>query len=88
MDEVRERGERVIRRDVIARKYGLNRRQALAVGYLLENPELRIEDFERLCPEVNRRTLQRDLRGMLEKAILKAKGAARAVVYALGIKGL
>ena len=83
-----ERGQRVIRRDVIARKYGLNRRQALAVGYLLENPELRIEDFERLCPEVNRRTLQRDLRGMLEKAVLKAKGAARAVVYALRIKGL
>jgi Fic family protein len=88
MDEVRDRGQRVIRRDVIARKYGLNPRQALAVGYLLENPELRIEDFQRLSPEVNRRTLQRDLRGMLEKAVLKAKGAARAVVYALRIKGL
>jgi hypothetical protein len=51
----------------------------LAVGYLLD-PDLRIEDFERLCPE------QRDLSGMLEKAVLKAKGAARAVVYAFRIK--
>lgn len=88
MDEVRERGQRIIRRDVIARTHGLNQRQALAVGYLLENPELRIEDFELLCPKVNRRTLQRDLRGMLENGVLKAKGAARAVEYALKVKGL
>jgi DNA-binding HxlR family transcriptional regulator len=88
MDEVRERGQLVIRRDVIARKYGLNRRQALAVGYLLENPKLRIEDFERLCRKVNRRTLQRDLKGMVEQGVLKAKGAARAAEYALKVKGL
>ena len=44
-DEVRERGQQVICRDVIARKYGFNRRQALAVGYLLENPAVRIEDL-------------------------------------------
>jgi Fic family protein len=88
MDEVRERGQRVIRRDVIARKYRLNRRQALAVGYLLENPKLRIEDFERLCQKVNRRTLQRDLKGMVQQGVLKAKGAARAVDYALKVKGL
>ena len=73
MDEVRERGQRVIRRDVIARKYGLNPRQALAVGYLLENPELRIEDFERLSPEVNRRTLQRDLRACSKKVFSRPK---------------
>lgn len=88
MDEVRERGQRVIRRDVIARKHGLNKRQALAVGHLLENPKLRIEDFERLCPKVNRRTLQRDLKNMVEQGVLKAKGAARASEYALKIKGL
>lgn len=88
MDEVKGRGERVIRRDVIARKHGLSARQALVVGHLLENPALRIEDFERLCPKVNRRTLQRDLRGMLGKGVLKAKGAARAMEYALRIKGL
>jgi Fic family protein len=88
MDEVRERGQRVIRRDVIVRKYELNGRQALAVGYLLENPKLRIEDFERLCRKVNRRTLQRDLKGMVEQGVLKAKGAARAAEYALKVKGL
>ena len=87
MDEVTERGRRVIRRDIIARKHGLNERQALAVGHLLENPDLRIEDFERLCPKVNRRTLQRDLRDLVDKGVLKIKGAARAVAYALRING-
>jgi Fic family protein len=88
MDEVKDRGERIIRRDVIARKYALNERQGLAIEHLLKNPFLAIEDFERLCPRVNRRTLQRDLKGMLGKGLLKSKGAARAVEYALKIKGL
>ena len=62
MDEVTERGKRAIRRDVIARQYALTPRQVLAVGYLLEKDALRIEELEVLCPGVNRRTLQRDLR--------------------------
>ena len=88
MDEVTARGKRVIRRDVLARKHGLNERQVLALGHLLENPFLRIEDFERLCPMVNRRTLQSDLKAMIDKGVLKGKGAARALSYSLRIRGL
>jgi len=86
--EVKARGEMAIRRDVIAREFRLNPRQLLAVEHLLEKPELRIEDMEELCPGVNRRTLQRDLRGLVERGVLKASGAARAVRYRLRIKGL
>jgi Fic family protein len=53
MKEVTERGKRVIRRDAIAQKYSLSARQALAVEHLLENPVLRIEDYEKLCPGTN-----------------------------------
>ncbi len=88
MKEVTERGKRVIRRDAIIQKYGLSARQALAVGYLLENLTLRIEDYEQLCPGANRRTLQRDIKALLEKGVLKMEGAARAVRYKLKIKGL
>jgi Fic family protein len=88
MDEVTERGKRVIRRDVIAREYGLNPRQALAVGHLLEQAELRVEDLEGLCPGVNRRTLQRDLQGLVQRGVARTAGAARAVRYRLRIKGL
>ncbi|MFP4086945.1 MAG: Fic family protein [Desulfobacteraceae bacterium] len=88
MIEVTERGKRIIRRDAIAQKYGLSARQVLAVGHLLANPILRIEDYAHLCPDVNRRTLQRDIKGLVEKDIVKAEGAAKAVRYKLKIKGL
>lgn len=88
LGEVRAQGERIIRLDVVAREHALSARQALAVGHLLEQPELRIEDFEALCPDVNRRTLQRDLEDLVSRRVLKMNGAARAVRYRLGIKGL
>ncbi|MGH8057159.1 MAG: Fic family protein, partial [Candidatus Entotheonellia bacterium] len=88
MDEVTERGKRAIRRDAIARQYTLNLRQGLAVGYLLEKNELRVEELEVLCPGVNRRTLQRDLRDLVQQGVVKSLGAARAVRYTLQIKGL
>lgn len=88
MNEVTDRGKRVIRRDAIVQRHSLSPRQALAVGYLLENFSLRIEDYEQLCPGTNRRTLQRDIKGLLEKGVLKAEGSARAVRYKLNIKGL
>jgi DNA-binding HxlR family transcriptional regulator len=73
---------------VIAREYALNPRQVLAVGHLLERDELRIEELEVLCPGVNRRTLQRDLRDLVQQGVIKRIGAARAVRYILQIKGL
>jgi Fic family protein len=88
MNEVTERGKRVIRRDAIVQKHGLSARQALAVGYLLENSTLRIEEYEQLCPATNRRTLQRDIKALVEKGVLKQAGSARAVRYKLKIKGL
>jgi Fic family protein len=88
MIEVTERGKRVIRRDAIAQKYTLSTRQAVAVGYLLENPFLKIEDYEQLCLGINRRTLQRDIKGLVEKGVVKAGGSARAAHYRLKIKGL
>jgi predicted HTH transcriptional regulator len=88
MDEVTERGKRAIRRDVIAREYALNSRQGLAIEHLLERDELRIEELEGLCPGVNRRTLQRDLRDLVQQSVIKSIGAARAVRYVLQIKRL
>ena len=88
MNEVTERGKRVIRRDAIVKKYGLSGRQAEAVEYLLESPVFRIEDYERLCPGTHRRTLQRDIKGLIEKGVLKAEGSARAIHYKLKIKGI
>lgn len=81
LGEVRERGERVIRRDVLAREHRLSDRQVKALGHVLEHGYLKIQDFERLCPGVHRRSLQRDLRAMLDKGLLAAVGATNRLVY-------
>jgi len=81
--EVRERGEQSIHRDVLIREYGLSDRQAKALGYIVKNGSLTIQDFEAICPEVNRRTLQRDLKTMLDKGILVSEGATHHQEYRL-----
>ena len=74
MIEVKERGEQVIRRDVLVQKHSLNERQGKAIEFLLVHGKLTIQDFENLCPEVNRRSLQRDLKGMLDKKLISEIG--------------
>lgn len=75
LNEVKARGERAIRKDVLVRQHGLSDRQAAAVGHLIEHGRLTIRDYERLCPGRNRRTLQRDLRMLVKEGLLYEAGA-------------
>ena len=75
LDEVKVRGERAIRSDLLAREHRLSDRQALALAHVMEHGRLAIQDYEALCPGVNRRTLQRDLKGLLEKGLLVERGS-------------
>ncbi|MBU3950127.1 MAG: hypothetical protein KJ826_18160 [Proteobacteria bacterium] len=75
----------MIRRDVLTQKYNLNERQTKAIEYLLQYDKLTIQDYELLCPEVNRRSLQRDLKIMIEKELLATEGATNQLVYLLRI---
>lgn len=83
MQEVTHRGEQVIRRDVLAREHNLSERQVLALGYIIEHEGLSIQIYEKLCPAVNRRTLQRDLKAMVDKGILLSEGATNQLIYRL-----
>ncbi len=74
MIEVKERGEQVIRRDVMVQKHGLNERQGKAIEFLLTHGKITIKDFEELCPDVNRRSLQRDLKAFSNKGLIKEAG--------------
>ena len=76
LQEVTERGERVIRRDVLARQHNLNDRQAQALGYVLEHGELSAKEYEKLCPDANRRTLQRDLKSLTNKGIFQERATS------------
>jgi len=79
--EVRERGEQAIRRDVLIKEHGLSDRQAKALGHILEHGSLTIQEFEHLFPEVNRRSLQRDLKSMVDMGLLISEGATNKLVY-------
>ncbi|MBI4880991.1 MAG: Fic family protein [Planctomycetes bacterium] len=75
LDEVKARGERTIRADLLAREHRLSDRQALALGQAMEVGRLTIKEFEGLCPGANRRTLQRDLNALVAKGLLVEMGS-------------
>jgi len=85
MREVQERGERVIRGDVLARKHRLSDRQRAALEHALENGGLTIQDYMALCPRLSRRTLQRELKAMVDKELLIPEGATNRLYYRLGL---
>jgi Fic family protein len=83
MDEVTERGQRVIKADVLAKQHRLNARQTAALRFLLEHGKMTIQDYEALCPESHRRSLQRDLKGLLDARLVVASGATNLLEYKL-----
>ncbi len=76
LGEVRQRGERAIQRDILAKEHGLSERQVKALGHVMEHGSLTIQDYEALWPGVNRRSLQRDLKGLLDKGLLSGSGTS------------
>ena len=81
--EVKQRGELAIRQDVLARQQDLTDRQALALRHVLEYGRVTISEFEHLCPGIQRRTLQRDLRGLMEKGLFLRRGSTNRLEYVL-----
>ena len=69
---------------VITLQYSLNPRQQIAVSSALEHGSLTIQTFEFLCPAPSRRTLQRDLKQLVDKGILQSEGDTNQLVYRLG----
>ena len=84
LGEVRQRGEQAIRRDILAKDHGLSERQTKALAYVMEHGSLTIQDFLALCPDTNRRTLQRDLKILLDKGLLDSSGATNRLQYKPG----
>lgn len=81
--EVKQCGERIVTRDALVAEHKLSNRQAAALGHVLEHGGLSIQDYEVLCPETNRRTLQRDLKDMADKGLLEVGGATNRLIYRL-----
>ena len=81
--EVKQRGERAIRQETLARQSGLTDRQARALGHVLEHGRLTIAEYQTLFPEMSRRSLQRDLRALVEKGLLRRREGTNRLEYVL-----
>lgn len=77
LEEVKARGTHAIQVDILAQQNRLNPRQMEAVRFLLACETMTIQDYERLCPSVDRRTLQRDLRDLAAKQLIIEGGSAK-----------
>lgn len=86
LNEVKQRGEQAMYREILTQEFSLSTRQVLALGQVLEHGSMAIQDYERLCPGAHRRTLQRDLKDMVEKELLVVDGATNQLRYRLGRK--
>jgi len=81
LQEVKEFGKQAIKYDVMAKQRHLSERQQLVVEYITNHGSLTIQEFEKICSGVTRRTLQRELRELVRKNIIEAHGATSSLVY-------
>jgi Fic family protein len=75
LEEVKARGTAVIRADVLAQSHGLPSRQAAVLAAIHESGMLSLGELEPRFPSVSRRSLQRDLRALLDKGLIRDGGA-------------
>ncbi|MEM9087999.1 MAG: TetR/AcrR family transcriptional regulator [Cyanobacteria bacterium P01_F01_bin.53] len=62
---------------------GLTPRQEIALAHVIQHGSLNIQQFEGLCPEPSRRTLQRDLKQLIAKGLLQSEGDTTQLRYQL-----
>lgn len=67
--------------DKIAKQYKLNSRQTLILKYVCRNSEITIQNCEAMFPNISRRTLQRDLKTMIERKLLLSEGSTNRCYY-------
>ena len=83
MNEVKERGTRVIKASLLASEYGLNKRQQGLLIHCMEVDQPTIRGVEKAFSSVTRRTLQRDLNKLVEIGILLVVGHTTDRYYTL-----
>ena len=62
-----------------------NERKTKEIEYLLLHERLSIQDYEVLCPSVNRRSSQRDLKILIEKELIDSESATNQLIHFLKV---
>lgn len=81
--EIKSLGKQAITQSLLAKEYHLSERQKLAVEHMAAEEDLSIQQFEKMCPNVTRRTLQRELKDLIDKGLVESSGATSNLIYQL-----
>ena len=82
MREIQFKASHSLQLDTLALKYTLSKRQKQALESLIGRKEaFTIQDYESLCPSINRRSLQRDLADLIQKGLISQVGIKKAAHY-------
>ena len=83
LEEAKSRGTTAIKMDLFAKEHGLTDRQRSILECCAESGESGISDLTRQLPDIPRRTLQRDLKKLLDLGILAETGETHQRRYSL-----
>ncbi|MEO0985326.1 MAG: TetR/AcrR family transcriptional regulator [Cyanobacteria bacterium J06639_14] len=67
--------------EALTQQHVLNSRQQAAIAQVLTHGSLTIQTFESICFGPSRRTLQRDLKQLIEKKIFESRGSTNQLIY-------
>ena len=65
--------------------HDLNNRQIKALEHIIEHGQINMQELSLLYPNVNKRTLQREMKVMIEKSVIESQGATNKLIYLLKI---
>lgn len=86
MHEIQLKGTHAMKLDILAAKYKLSKRQKQLLLQLLEtNEDFTIQQYESYYPNINRRTLQRDLSDLVEKKLICQMGGKKVTYYRINL---
>jgi Fic family protein len=84
MHEIQLKSSQAMKLDALVRQRSLSERQRQALESLMTSEkDFNIQEYESLCPGINRRTLQRDLADLIDKGIITQEGIKKAARYRL-----
>jgi len=83
LQEIKTIGKQEIEQDIVAKQHHLSDRQKSAIEYLFQHGEMTIQAFQAMYPNITRRTLQRDLRGLVDKQLVIISGSTNNLLYKL-----
>src|SRR3990167_621398 len=81
--EIKNVGKNTIKQSLLTKEHHLSERQKLAIDYMTTEGSLSIQQFEKMCPDVTRRTLQRELKDLIDKGFVMSSGATSNLIYQL-----